>query len=212
MTARSPSSGFTFSAEQLRSAPPEVRRWIATEMAQTIATLGMTSPAGAQLSPPTLTVYTRDEALQIFEAIRGNFLLAQLLFELAREPGVEPTQPGLHPLRVTDVLRHTRISDGDRLMEALSALNTVFRQLRNDPEAALFGFDDYGHVYIHEVTHRSVRQLWEEIMRATPMPVAPHGAPEASMPLFSFSVPALGPSEAVAAHHDGHARAPDYAA
>src|SRR5262249_38651116 len=105
-----------------------------------------------------------------------------------------------------------RITDGDRLIEALSALNAVFRRLRNDPEAALFGFDDYGHIYIHEVTHRSVRQLWEEIMRATPMAAAPHAAPEASMPLFGFSAPALGPNEAVAAHHDGLARTPDFTA
>jgi hypothetical protein len=202
--------GFTLSAEQLRTAPPEVRRWIATEMAQTIAALGMASPAAnAQLLPPTLAACTLDEALRIFEAIRGNFMISQVLFELAREPSVEPSQPEVHALRVADVLRHTRITDGDRLIEALSALNAVFRRLRNDPEAALFGFDDYGHIYIHEVTHRSVRQLWEEIMRAAPMAVTSNTASDAGMPPFGFSAPALGPNEAVAGHHGGHDRSSD---
>ena len=205
--------GFTLSAEQLRSAPPEVRRWIATEMAQTIAALGILSPAAnAQLLPPTLAACTHDEAVHVFEAVRGNFMLTQLFFELAREAAIEPTQPGVHPLRIADVLRHTRITDGDRLVEALSALNAVFRRSRNDPEAALFGFDDYGHIYIHEMTHRSVRQVWEEIMRATPSVAVPHAAPEANMPLFGFQAPPLGPSEAVAGHHDAHTRASDYAA
>jgi hypothetical protein len=206
--------GFCFTAEQLRTAPPEVRRWIATEMAQTIAALGISSPggAGAQMPPPTLAACTHDEALQIFEAIRGNFMLAQLFLELAREPGMEPTHPGLHPLRISDILRHTRITDGDRLIEALSAINAMLRRLRNDPDAALFGFDDYGHVYIHEATHRAVRQVWEEITRVMPLAPATHIASNAAMPPFGFTAPALGPNEAVATHHSEHPRPSDYAA
>jgi hypothetical protein len=111
--------GFSFTAEQLRSAPPEVRRWIANEMAQTIAALGMPAAAAGQIATPTLAACTHDEAFQMFEAIRGNFVLAQLFLELAREQGMDGAHPGLYPLRIVDILKHTRITDGDRLVEAL---------------------------------------------------------------------------------------------
>jgi hypothetical protein len=42
-----------------------------------------------------------------------------------------------------------------RSSSAFAAINQVFQTVRNDPEAALFGFDQYGHVYIHESTHNS---------------------------------------------------------
>ena len=38
-------------------------------------------------------------------------------------------------------------------------------RLRDDSEASLFGFDQANHVYIHETTHRSIRELWEKLVQ-----------------------------------------------
>jgi hypothetical protein len=92
------------------------------------------------------------------------------------------------------MLRHTRLPDGDRLADCLTAINQVFQRARNDPEAALFGFDQFGHVYIHEETHRSVRTLWEQLFATQAGRPAPMG----------MDLPHLGPSEDVASHAPGY--------
>jgi hypothetical protein len=61
----------------------------------------------------------------------------------------------------------------------------------------LFGFDQQGHLYIHEATCRSIRQLWEEI-GAAPAPGA-EALQDGPMPA-ALAPPHLGPSEAVAPH------------
>ena len=101
-----------------------------------------------------------EEALQLFELIKSNFLLAQVFFELARETPSSPASAPLYPISIADILRHTRLGDGDRLVDCFTAINRAFQSIRNDPQATLFGFDQYGHVFIHQTTHDSVRQIW----------------------------------------------------
>ena len=118
---------------------------------------------------------------------------------MAREtPNGQGATP-LYPISIADILRNTRIGDGDRLVDCFTAINRAFQSTRNDPEATLFGYDQFGHVFIHETTHDSIRQLWEQLFR-THAPVA--GGPnagEGSMPA-GFSTPHLGPSEDIAQH------------
>jgi hypothetical protein len=112
---------------------------------------------------------------------------------LARDQPAGRTAPPLYALNIADMLRHTRLSDGDRLADCFTAINQVFQTVRNDPEAALFGFDQYGHVYIHESTHHSVRRAWEQLF------VADHYAASRPAPL-GMTLPHLGPSEDIAGH------------
>jgi hypothetical protein len=106
------------------------------------------------------------EAAQLFEMIKGNFLLSQVLFELARDmPNSHGAAP-LHPLSIADILRHTRLGDGDRLVDCFTAINQAFQVILNDSQATLFGFDQYGHVFIHETTHARIRKLWERMFAA----------------------------------------------
>ena len=114
-------------------------------------------------------------------------------FELAREMPAGRSAPPLHALNIADLLRHTRLSDGDRLADCFTAFNQIFQTIRNDPEAALFGFDQYGHVYIHETTHHSIRGLWEHLF-ATDQHAASRPAP------FGMTLPHVGPSEDIAGH------------
>ncbi len=190
-------TGFTFSLEQLRSAPPEVRRWAEREIAASLAQVAGPPGATAPVHAPALAACMPGEAARLFELIKGDFLLSQIFFELGREsPDAHGTAP-LHAVRIGDLLHHTRLGQVERLGEYFSAINQAFRAIRNDPEATLFGFDQQGHVFVHEATCRSIRQLWEELYAAP----APGVDPLVDGPMAAgFAPPHLGPSEAVAPH------------
>jgi hypothetical protein len=186
-------TSFTFSLEQLKAAPPEVRRWVEHEIGAALGALSRFDHDPSQVHSAALAACTPEEAVQVFEAIKDNFLLSQVFFELARETPAGRAAPPLHALNIADLLRHTRLSDGDRLADCFTAINQVFQTVRNDPEAALFGFDQYGHVYIHEVTHHSVRRAWEQLFTA--------GQYAATRPApLGVTLPHLGPSEDIAGH------------
>jgi len=197
-------TSFTFSLEQLRSAPPEVRRWIESEIAATLGGLTRSEHGPSEPHSAELAACTPEEALRVFDLIKGNFLLSQVFFELAREAPHTSGSAPFHTLNIGDLLRHTRLSDGDRLADCFTAINQAFQSVRNDEEAALFGFDQHGRVYIHETTHQSIRWVWQQLVAAHAP--GPGGSPPVGVggpPPFGFTLPHLGPSEDVAQHVPG---------
>jgi hypothetical protein len=194
---------FTFSIDQVRSAPPEVRRWIEREVTAAVALLQGVAHEPSQLHETALAACTPQEAAEVYELIRGNFLLSQVFFELAREAPRNRGEAPLHALGLADMLRHTRIADGDRLVECLTAINQAFQTVRNDPEASLFGFDQYGQVWIHQTTHGSIRELWEQMFHRQPPMVAGPAMAATAPALAGFRPARVGPSEEVAQHTPG---------
>lgn len=194
-------TSFTFSVEQIRAAPPEVRRWIEREIATSLAAIDRPAHEPPQEHAATLAACEPEEALRIFQLIKDNFLFTQVFFELARELPGGPRAPSLHALSVAEILRHTRLTDGDRLVECFTAINEAFQSVRDDPQASLFGFDQHGYVYIHETTHRSIRLVWERVLAAS---AAETGAGESAA--SGFNPPHLGPSESVARHESDAGR------
>jgi hypothetical protein len=195
-------TGFTFSLEQIKSAPPEVRRWFEREIAVNLAQIGGPARDAAPMHGAALAACTPDEAAQLFELIKGDFLLSQVFFELGRDsPDAHGAAP-LHTVALGDLLRHTRIGGVDRLSDYFGAINQAFQAIRSDPEATLFGFDQQGHVFIHEATCRSIRHLWEQLF-AGPISTAGLGGPADGRLPSGFAPPHLGPSEAVAPHRSG---------
>jgi hypothetical protein len=193
-------TSFTFSIEQVRSAPAEVRRWIEHEVMMAVAALNRSEHDPSQVHEAALAACMPHEAAQLFEMIKGNFLLSQVFFELARDMPNSHDPAPLHPLSVADIMRHTRLADGDRLVDCFTAINQAFQTIRNDAEATLFAFDQQGHVFIHQTTHDSIRQIWEQLFAAHP--------PMANGPaLAEFTPPHLGPSEDIAQHPPGSASA-----
>jgi hypothetical protein len=129
--------------------------------------------------------------------------VSQVFFELAREARRDRGEAALRALGLADMLRHTRVADGDRLGECFTAINQAFQTVRNDPKASLFGFDQYGHVWIHQTTHDSIRELWEQLFHRQP-PMAALPAMGATGPaLAGFRPPHVGPSEDVSRPQTG---------
>jgi len=134
-------TGFTFSIEQVRSAPPEVRRWIEREITAALAALNRSEHDPSQVHEAALAACMPQEAAQLFEMIKGNFLLSQVFFELASDmPNGQGPVP-FHPLSVADILRHTRLADGDRLVDCFTAINQAFQTIRKRPYLALINRD-----------------------------------------------------------------------
>ena len=191
---------FTFSLDQVKFAPPEVRRWIEREAAAALAALSRPEPDASHTHAGALAACTPEEAAEVYEQIKGDFLLSQVFFELARETPGNRGGPPLHALSVADMLRHTRLADGDLLVDCFSAITQAFRTVRNDPEVSLFGFDQYGHVWIHQTTHDSIRELWEQLFHRQCPPANEISNARTPPTLEWIAPPHLGPSADVAQH------------
>jgi hypothetical protein len=197
-------TSFTFSLEQLKAAPPEVRRWVEHEIGAALGALGRLDHDQSQVHTAALAACTPEEALQMFESIKDNFLLSQVFFELARETPAGRSAPPLHGLNIADLLRHTRLSDGDRLGDCLTAINQIFQTVRNDPEAALFGFDQYGHVsclHSRDDAPQHPPHVGAAVRRGS-------ACGEPACPA-RHDMPHLGPSEDIAGHAPAYPRPPN---
>ena len=77
---------------------------------------------------------TSEEPLRVFELIKGNFLLSQVFFEVAREIPM-PAARAAHTLNIGELVRRARLADGERLADCFTAINKAFQNVRNDDEA-----------------------------------------------------------------------------
>jgi hypothetical protein len=108
-----------------------VRRWVEHEIGAALGALSRFDDDPSQVHSAALAACTPEEALQMFQLIKDNFLLSQVFFELARETPAGCAAPPLHALNIAELLRHTRLSDGDRLSDCFTAINQVFQTVRN---------------------------------------------------------------------------------
>ena len=194
-------TAFTFSIEQMHSAPPEVRRWVAGEIARTLTALGVPrSPGGlSEQEPMALAACTRADAVRMFEAIGNDAVVSRLFFELARENALKTDLPGIMALPIADLAHHAGFAGRDGLVAALTAIDRAFHQAHGERAGSLFAFDDAGHLYLQEATQASIRQVWAALIEARM--AAEREAPYQPEPrVEGFIPPHAGPSEDVAAH------------
>lgn len=93
-------TGFTFSADQVRAAPPEVRRWIENEVIRALR-----GPLGEDAPKPhanQLEACSFEDMARIFDLISSNFITVQVFFELGRETPFTHHIPQLHALDFAD--------------------------------------------------------------------------------------------------------------
>jgi len=192
-------TAFTFTAQDLMTAPAEVRRWLIGKLEGELLSFASAPPASPPVHSPQLAACTPEEAAGVFDLLKGDFAATHVFFELANG---EPQAGGavlLHAVNIGSLIRNTRIND-QQLASCLNAINRAFQEVRGDPEASLFAFDRASHVYVHETTCQSIRSLWGELMR-------PHAGIEsrAAEPVDwlppGFQPRQLGPSDDIATHH-----------
>ena len=174
-------SGLILSAEQIRSAPPEVRHWLRGQLEAEFGGEAAGTNGLGELGP-SLAVCGLGEAEELLERIRSDFFSTQVFFEL----GSEVTSAGglpddLHRVTFLDIVRHTRVGNVQHLADCLDTITTAFRIVRDDPVAALFAYDAQGGVVMHRGTHDSISTLWHRLVArqiARTVRPSPVGVPE----------------------------------
>jgi len=167
---------FTFSAEQIKSAPAEVRRWMEAEIVKALAGTSVAGEAPLPDSPEdlqrALAAGTAQEMHETFNRIANNSIVARVYFELAREPGSKTRGMPFHVVGFVDIMRHLQFGEAQQVLTCLDAINQAFQQVRRDPQASLFALDEAGHIFLHELTYHAIRQVWQQLVAAHPWPTS----------------------------------------
>lgn len=183
-------TSITLSPEQIRSAPPEVRRWIEREIAVSLG-LEIHSGDGRRQGAP-LAGCSRDELAGILRLIQGALPVVNVFFELGRK-GVAFAQDRLEAYRVSDVQHHTQMQSPDQVIACLTLIDEALHRVRGSADASFYGMDgDY--CFIAAQTQQNIRQLWFDLIgRGEPAGgarLAPDDGPRERDPLPPLERPA----------------------
>jgi hypothetical protein len=151
----------TISADQIRGAPAEVRRWIESEVTVALALRGPT--ASAQQDGEELAICSAEEAGSILSLIHGVVPAVNVFFELGHQ-GVSCGQGELEAYRLTDLLQRTRLRSIDQVVTCLDMINEALRRVRGTAKASLYGLDGQGHCFVAAQTQQSIRNLWKQLV------------------------------------------------
>ena len=159
--------GITLSIEQIRAAPPEVRRWIEHEVIAALGVAAATPAAAPKTSASHLVACTQEDIAAVLARIQGYLPAVNVLFEFSR-PGISMGQPPLMQFRLMDILHHTRLKNIDQVIECIDAINRALAEVRGDAALRFCGFDHEGHCLIAPQTQASVAAVWQEMTSASP--------------------------------------------
>jgi hypothetical protein len=157
---------FAFSAEAIKSAPPDVRHWMESQIIKALNPEKALVEGPAYVGTKPLAECGADEAAEIFRLISRMLPVAQVFFELGRESRFALDAPPLHCLSLEEIQRHVQFSDPRLLAECLAVINRALQRVRNDPQVSLFAIDDQGHIFIHQASYEAIRKLREHLHRA----------------------------------------------
>lgn len=151
--------GITLSADEIKSAPPEIRRWLEQEVIRTLGAQPTQAPSGA----PPLVGCNIEEARDMLALVQGMLPVVSVFFELGREAASVPVH-GMRAFRIADIQRHTRMQSPDQVRQCMDVLADALQRIRGDANAAFYAVDNQGHCLIAETTMRNVLRLWQEIV------------------------------------------------
>ena len=156
--------GIALTPEQIRNAPPDVRRWLEQELLQTFG-LRPSQPDAPESQPhhEHLVACSVDEAASILRLIQGMLPVVNVFFEFGRYAANLPDE-GLAAFRLTDMLHHTRLQNLDQIINCLRIINEAVQQVRSDPDATLYALDQYGDCYVAAQTQQSILRLWLQVV------------------------------------------------
>jgi hypothetical protein len=156
--------GITLTPEQIRTAPPDVRRWLEQELAKTFGLRPSQSEAPqSQLHHEHLVACSVEEVTAILNVIQGMLPVVNVFFELGRH-AANLVDEGLAAFRLTDMLHHTRLQNLEQVIDCLRIINEATQQVRDDPDATLYALDQYGDCYVAAQTQQSILRLWLQVV------------------------------------------------
>jgi hypothetical protein len=156
-------TGITLTTDQIKNAPPEVRRWIEHEVMTSLG-LAAEAPVTAQPTPAAhLVACSVEEAAHVLAEVESTLPAVNVFFEFAR-PGIAFGQPAMLAFRLIDILHHTRLQNIGQVIACLDMINQAFTHVRRDASARFCGFDNEGHVFIAPETQRSIAALWQNVI------------------------------------------------
>jgi len=182
----SPVTGITLSSEQIRRAPPEVRRWIEHEVATSLGFRVQTTDS--QRETPQLVGCSRDEVAGVLSLIEGVFPAVNVFFELGRK-GTSFAQDRLEAYRLSDIQHHTRLQSPAQVVSCLNLIDEALHRVRGSTEASFSGTDgDY--CFVATETQQNIRRLWLELVgRDEGAAAAPAEASSEEEPALQVSAP-----------------------
>jgi hypothetical protein len=183
--------GLTLSAEQIRNAPAEVRRWLEQEL---LAALGL-QPPSSEPNAPQLVACSSEEAGHVLSRIQGMIPVVNVFFELGRE-GARTDIEGVEAFRLEDILRHTRLQTLEQVVACLDSISEAVGQVRGDPEATFYRLDGRGYCFVAERTQRSIARIWQEMIAAGNLPPLAFSADAAAGPSCSIALAPSRPADA----------------
>ncbi len=154
--------GITLTSEQIRTAPPEVRRWIEREV---MTSLGQ-PPQSADDSKPHaahLAICGEQEAAAILSQIQGVLPAVNVFFELGRQ-GAIFGQPNIEAYLLLDIAHHARLPDVSQVAACLDLINQAFSNVCGDETAKFCGLDREGHCFIALETQQNILRLWQKVI------------------------------------------------
>lgn len=153
--------GITLSSEQVRTAPPEVRRWIEHEVARSLGFEANASDPRPEIEQ-SIAICGLDELAAIFSAVQGAFPVVSVFFELGRK-GLSFAEGRLEAYRLADIQHHTRLQDVEQVISCLDLINDVLQRIRGTKEAVFCGLDA-GHCFIAVATQNNILRLWQDVI------------------------------------------------
>ncbi|WP_316181143.1 MULTISPECIES: hypothetical protein [unclassified Bradyrhizobium] len=156
--------GITLSADQIRSAPPEVRRWIEHQVLSGLG-LGPEAPPTPALPAQSthLVACSVEDAAKVLAQIQSALPAVNVFFEFGR-PGIAMGQPPIMMFRLIDILHHTRLQNIGQVMASLEMINKALIEVRRDPSVRFCGFDNEGHCLIAPETQRAIASVWQSVI------------------------------------------------
>jgi hypothetical protein len=156
-------AGLMLTAEQIRNAPPDVRKWLGSLVDAEFLLNGHADHNAH--SDGSLSACTLQDAIAVFARIRNHFLTAQVMLELGRyTPAIADSSREVVGIPLADIVRRAGLDDPRQLISCLERITWGFRAARDNPSAQLFVFDQRGRIYFREATYQSLRKLWENLV------------------------------------------------
>jgi hypothetical protein len=179
--------GITLTANQIRTAPVEVRQWIEREV---VAALGLQIQIRHQASEiERIAVCSLEELAAVVSLIQGIIPAVNVLFELGSQ-GATVADGRLVASRLSDIMHHVRLQGVDQVVSCLDIINGALHRVRGAiEESELCALDSEGHCFVASQTQQNILRLWQEVIRGQQVTSdgVTSGPPRTPRPEFAFA-------------------------